>query len=174
MLGKFYIRLIVLFVLRRTAANAASSGGTGFSRIVPYHRLLWEAWLPAFRDLVEQWDCKNADRMVYLLDSWNPVLPNWMMEHILEQLILPKIRKEVDHWNPSTDLLLIHVWIHPWLPRLGMEDIYKCVILSSIICFNELHFPRIGVGNRLPQNSGKNGANTCNLDTAGSVRAVIF
>ena len=112
--------------------------------------------------------------MVYLLDSWNPVLPNWMMEHILEQLILPKIRKEVDHWNPSTDLLLIHVWIHPWLPRLGMEDIHKCVILSSIICFNELHFPRIGVENRLPQNSGKNGANTCNLDTAGSVRAVIF
>lgn len=101
---------------------SAASKSSNDNRMDPYHALLWHAWMPAFRGLVGQWSCKNADPMVDLLESWEPILPNWIMENILDQLILPKIQKEVDSWNPLTDLIPIHSWIHPWLPRLGTAD----------------------------------------------------
>lgn len=86
----------------------------------PFDGLLWHAWMPAFRGLVSNWSCKNANPMVDLLEAWENILPMWVMENILDQLILPRIQKEVDNWNPLTDLVPIHAWIHPWLPRLGM------------------------------------------------------
>lgn len=90
------------------------------SHMDPYHGLLWHAWMPAFRSLVSQWACKKAGPMVDLLDVWDPLLPKWIMDNIVDQLILPRIQKEVEAWNPLTDLVPIHAWIHPWLPRLGM------------------------------------------------------
>jgi tuftelin-interacting protein 11 len=98
----------------------------------PYHGLLWHAWMPAFRGLVGQWTCKNADPMVDLIESWEKILPNWIMENILDQLILPRIQKEVDSWNPLTDLIPIHAWIHPWLPRLGSAFILMLVGVASL------------------------------------------
>jgi len=26
----------------------------------------------------------------------------------------------VDAWNPLTDTVPVHAWIHPWLPLMGM------------------------------------------------------
>ena len=98
---------------------------TSDNRIDPYHALLWHAWMPAFRGLVGQWSCKNADPMVDLLELWESILPIWIMENILDQLILPKIQNEVDGWNPLTDLIPIHAWIHPWLPRLGIMNKFQ-------------------------------------------------
>ena len=67
--------------------------------------------------------------MVDLLDRWEPLLPEWIMENILNQLILPRIQTEVDAWNPLTDLIPIHAWIHPWLPRLSarLELVYPTI-----------------------------------------------
>jgi tuftelin-interacting protein 11 len=44
-------------------------------------------------------------------------------------LILPRIQSEVDAWNPLTDLIPIHAWIHPWLPRLSarLEIVYPTI-----------------------------------------------
>lgn len=108
----------------------------------PYHALLWHAWMPAFRGLIGQWNCKNASRMVDLLEGWEPLLADWIMENILDQLILPRIQKEVDMWNPLTDLIPIHAWIHPWLPRLGIEPYqttgYSCSALNLIMAGSKL------------------------------------
>ena len=53
-------------------------------------------------------------------------------QNILDQLILPRIQKEVDSWNPLTDLIPIHAWIHPWLPRLGSAFILMFVRVASL------------------------------------------
>ena len=48
-----------------------------------------------------------------------PLLPHWIMGNILEQLVLPKLQHEVEEWNPLTDTMPIHAWLHPWLPLMG-------------------------------------------------------
>ena len=95
----------------------------------PYDGLLWHAWMPAFRSLVGQWHCKNAVPMVDLVDAWLSILPDWIVENIMDQLVLPKIHREVDVWNPLTDMVPIHAWIHPWLPRLSsrLEVVYPTI-----------------------------------------------
>lgn len=38
---------------------------------------------------------------------------------LIGQAILPKLTRGVTEWEPRTDTVLIHTWIHPWLPLLG-------------------------------------------------------
>ncbi|CAH1965308.1 unnamed protein product [Acanthoscelides obtectus] len=40
---------------------------------------------------------------------------------MFDQLIMPKILKEVEEWNPLTDTIPIHIWIHPWIPLLDAK-----------------------------------------------------
>lgn len=56
-----------------------------------------------------------------------PLLPNWILENILDMLVLPKLTLEVEEWNPLTDTVPIHTWIHPWLPLLRMYIFKKFV-----------------------------------------------
>lgn len=48
-----------------------------------------------------------------------PLLPEWILEHILDQQVLPRLTHAVEEWNPLTDTVPIHTWTHPWLPLLG-------------------------------------------------------
>ncbi|TSM04900.1 Tuftelin-interacting protein 11 [Bagarius yarrelli] len=87
----------------------------------PYHRLIWEVWVPVLRNCVAQWQPRNVGPLVDLVDCWGPVLPVWILDYVLEQLIFPRLQKEVDNWNPLTDTVPIHSWIHPWLPQMHMR-----------------------------------------------------
>ncbi|KAK2825247.1 hypothetical protein Q7C36_019174 [Tachysurus vachellii] len=87
----------------------------------PYHRLIWEVWIPVLSNCVTQWQPRNVGPMVDLVDCWAPVLPLWILDYVLEQLIFPRLQKEVDNWNPLTDTVPIHSWIHPWLPQMQMR-----------------------------------------------------
>ncbi len=53
----------------------------------------------------------------------------FIYDNIIDQLIMPKITREVDYWNPNTDTQMIHQWLHPWLPLLGerMEPLYLTI-----------------------------------------------
>ncbi|KAM7332213.1 hypothetical protein ACRRTK_008921 [Alexandromys fortis] len=76
-----------------------------------------------------EWQPRNCDPMVDFLDSWAPIIPVWILDNILDQLIFPKLQKEVDNWNPLTDTVPIHSWIHPWLPLMQarLEPLYSPV-----------------------------------------------
>ena len=86
----------------------------------PYDRLVWEVWMPRMRSLVLSWSPRLCDPMVHLVEAWKPLLPGWVLENILEQLILPKIQAEQEAWDPTTDIMPVHKWIHPWLPLMGL------------------------------------------------------
>uniref|UniRef100_A0A1B6GH69 G-patch domain-containing protein n=2 Tax=Cuerna arida TaxID=1464854 RepID=A0A1B6GH69_9HEMI len=85
----------------------------------PYHKLLWDTWMPCVRIAVSAWQCRKFEPMIDFLDTWIPLIPGWILDNILQQLILPRLHHEVEEWNPLTDTIPIHTWTHPWLPLLG-------------------------------------------------------
>ncbi|XP_036076418.1 tuftelin-interacting protein 11 [Rousettus aegyptiacus] len=103
-----------------------SHGGQDLSADA-FHRLIWEVWMPFVRNIVTQWQPRNCEPMVDFLDSWVHIIPVWILDNILDQLIFPKLQKEVENWNPLTDTVPIHSWIHPWLPLMQarLEPLYS-------------------------------------------------
>ncbi|XP_049779978.1 tuftelin-interacting protein 11 [Schistocerca cancellata] len=100
----------------------------------PYQQLVWEAWMPVIRTVISTWNCRDCEPVINLLELWLPLLPTWVLENIREQLVLPRIQREVEEWNPVTDTVPIHAWIHPWLPLLGhrMDSTVFPVIRSKL------------------------------------------
>jgi tuftelin-interacting protein 11 len=86
----------------------------------PYHRIVWETWMPSFRKALMNASLKhNACECVDLLTVWSKAIPSWIMENIIDQFVQPKLSNEVDEWNPLTDPIPIHEWVLPWLPLMG-------------------------------------------------------
>lgn len=52
--------------------------------------------MPYVRNVVAQWQPRNCIPMVDFLDSWGHIIPVWILDNILDQLICPKLQKEVD------------------------------------------------------------------------------
>ncbi|KJH43692.1 g-patch domain protein [Dictyocaulus viviparus] len=89
-------------------------------RLSAYDRLLWEGWLPSLRRASLDWDPRDQmEPMLRIIEIWLPVLPSWMKENILEQVIVPRIDDRVSSWDPLTDNVPIHSWLVPWLAVLG-------------------------------------------------------
>ncbi|XP_038071754.1 tuftelin-interacting protein 11-like isoform X2 [Patiria miniata] len=91
-----------------------------------YERLSWEIWMPQFRRAITNWNMRECDPIIDLLENWLPLLPQWLLNNILDQLIYPRLQETVDEWNPLTDIIPIHAWLHPWLPLMGdkLEPLY--------------------------------------------------
>ena len=68
------------------------------------------------RCVTNEWDVHNAAPMVELIQAWQPLLDEHLVANILDQLIFPKLRRELDAWSPKTATVPIHHWVHPWLP----------------------------------------------------------
>lgn len=92
----------------------------------PYATLVWSGVMPNIRAAVSAWNPRNHQPMAALLDAWAPLLPSFTLDNILEQLILPRIQQCVDHWDPLTDTIPIHIWILPWTGLLG-HKMDECV-----------------------------------------------
>jgi len=57
--------------------------------------------------------------MLKLVEQSAELIPPNIINQVLENMILPQIQLEVEQWDPLTDLVPIHLWIHPWLPYLS-------------------------------------------------------
>lgn len=74
------------------------------SAVNPFHRLIWETWMVSFRKQLLQESIRACtDTCVDILNAWSRVLPKYVYENILEQLVLVKLRYEVEVWNPLVD-----------------------------------------------------------------------
>jgi tuftelin-interacting protein 11 len=87
----------------------SSSYQSGNNSINPYHRLVWDTWMFSFRKLLYQENLKTCgNRCVEILSSWSKLIPKYINENILEQIVLAKLNYEVDAWNPLVDVIPIH------------------------------------------------------------------
>uniref|UniRef100_A0A224Z2P8 Tuftelin-interacting protein 11 n=1 Tax=Rhipicephalus zambeziensis TaxID=60191 RepID=A0A224Z2P8_9ACAR len=107
----------------------------------PYHYLVWETWMPPVRQAILDWSPRDCDPLIELLETWMPLLPRWMLENILDQFVLIKLQTEVEAWNPLTDTMPIHSWLHPWLPLMGLrlEPLYPPIRLKLANALSAWH-----------------------------------
>uniref|UniRef100_A0AC35F2R7 G-patch domain-containing protein n=1 Tax=Panagrolaimus sp. PS1159 TaxID=55785 RepID=A0AC35F2R7_9BILA len=85
-----------------------------------FDRCIWESWMPAMRQAALRWNVKTESRqMIHAVLTWIPILPDWIADNLLEQIIVPKIKEQVDKWDPTTDAVPIDSWLLPWHPILG-------------------------------------------------------
>ncbi|EDV31907.1 uncharacterized protein Dana_GF14307 [Drosophila ananassae] len=85
----------------------------------PYSSLIWAGVMPSFRACAEAWQPKEHAPMAALLDAWAPLLPTWVLDSVLETLVLPRLVAGVQGWDPLTDTVPIDSWVLPWSSILG-------------------------------------------------------
>jgi tuftelin-interacting protein 11 len=99
-------------------------------RSSPYESLFYHTILPKIRSVINNaWTPYDPQPVISLLETWSPLLPGFIHNLLLEQVIMPKLRRAIDHWNPRRSRETVHLWIFPWLPYLGthMDDLIKTV-----------------------------------------------
>jgi tuftelin-interacting protein 11 len=87
------------------------------------------------------WDVKNPGPLMRVLDAWHDVLPDLVLDNILENLVLPKLAMQVEDWNPRVDTVPIDKWLHPWLPFFGtrLEPFYAPIRNKLATVLKEWH-----------------------------------
>lgn len=73
------------------------------------------------------WECRQWSLMIDFIMNWIPLISNWILQNILQDMVLRRLQLQVDDWNPLTDRVPIHSWIHPWINFLGK----LCLFLFS-------------------------------------------
>lgn len=75
------------------------------------------------------WNVKDAVGMLNVVEFWKPMLPPWMLANLHDQIFMPRINQGVEDWDPLSDEIPIHSWIHPWIPYLGakLEVVYPTI-----------------------------------------------
>lgn len=92
--------------------------------MTPWEALLWHAWLPKIRSAINNdWDPTDAPSAVALYEAWFDLIPPFMQDNILDQLILPKVQRAVSTWKPhsSAGTSSLHAIVFPWLPHVGLR-----------------------------------------------------
>ncbi|QRW17181.1 Tuftelin-interacting protein 11 [Rhizoctonia solani] len=105
---------------------ASTTGVSNQTQMTPYESLLWTVWLPRVRSSINNmWSATEPDSALALFDGWRDLLPPFIHDNVLDQLIIPKIQKAVSEWNPKNAAQSLQAIVFPWLSHVGlrMEDL---------------------------------------------------
>lgn len=75
------------------------------------------------------WHCRNYDAMLNLINTWAPILPQWITDNIKQQLILPRLQVSSNMKSRH-----IHTWVCSqyrsfWQKNLWSQDRkYRCLL----------------------------------------------
>ncbi|KAK6516475.1 hypothetical protein TWF506_006382 [Arthrobotrys conoides] len=112
-----------------TIGYAEKSG----KRSTYYESMMYSIWLPKIRSTINNhWNVHDPTPVLTILETWASVLPPFVSDNILNQLVLPKVKAAVTEWNPRVSSRRKtapppHVWVFPWLPHLSahMDDLVR-------------------------------------------------
>ncbi|KAG0141682.1 hypothetical protein CROQUDRAFT_673981 [Cronartium quercuum f. sp. fusiforme G11] len=108
-------------------------GHTNESRkMTAYESLIWNDWVPKIRSTVNTWSPSDSEPMIELYVKWKPLLPQFVRDNLLDQLIVPKLLSSIASWDfrerqpisAETDerhscWFPLHLFIFPWLEHIG-------------------------------------------------------
>lgn len=93
-----------------------------------YESLIVTLWLPKVRTvLVNDWDVHEAKNAVHLLESWKQILPGFIYDQLLSQIVVPKLISAIKEWKPRSNRKhhshpAPHRWLFEWLPLLSEQQ----------------------------------------------------
>lgn len=74
------------------------------------------------RSCSNSWSPSDPAPGVALFTAWAPILPVFLRDNVLDQLILPKLSKAIVDWSPSSMSrggASLHTIVFPWLEHAG-------------------------------------------------------
>ncbi|KAG9022220.1 hypothetical protein FS837_006526 [Tulasnella sp. UAMH 9824] len=90
--------------------------------MTPYESLLWNVWLPKIRSCINnEWNPVDSQPLIQLLEAWSDLLPQFIRDNVMDQLVLPKVQKAIAEWNPKRNEGTLHGLVFPWLPHVGLR-----------------------------------------------------
>jgi tuftelin-interacting protein 11 len=99
----------------------------GVASMASYAQLANEVILPPVRvSGTNSWDAGVSEPTLDFLKTWEQVLPQVVLQLILEHVVVhsyQNLSALVESWDPCKENVLIHVWVHPWLPMLDQSSI---------------------------------------------------
>ncbi|CAO1621300.1 unnamed protein product [Jaminaea pallidilutea] len=85
----------------------------------PFEALMWHLWLPKVRSaLNNDWRPHHPRAAVDLLSAWRPLLPTYLWDNVVDQILLPKIQRTTTDWEAKSSKVSLHHLIFPWLSLL--------------------------------------------------------
>ncbi|KAJ9104009.1 hypothetical protein QFC19_004143 [Naganishia cerealis] len=112
------------------ATRLPNENGSQAGVMTPFESLIYHLWLPKVRSAINNdWEVTDPQPAVDLVESWGPLLPRFVLDNVIDQLILPKVYKEVRDWSwsprraktgqPVQSLASI---VFPWLATLNSKS----------------------------------------------------
>lgn len=118
---------------RRGGPSVSSAAGDAFLR-----RLCDVAVLPRLRAALVEWRVRDAEPGLRLVERFRATLSPEIADEVAMQLVLPRLRSEIDGWDPRADRTSPHLWVHPWLDVLGrrMEVLWAPIRFKLSACLD--------------------------------------
>lgn len=96
-----------------------------------YDMIMWDNWMPLFRrQFLSYPSLKQPEPITSFLETWQYLLPKWLMDNLMEQVVIPRLNEEVEKWDPLTDPVPVHSWVHVWLLLMdghSLEPLYYMI-----------------------------------------------
>ena len=114
------------------STEIAMQNGNSYSRAqskstTPYETMIHKYWLPRVRSAVtNDWDVYDPEPLINMIKAWEPVLPSFVVAHVVDQLVVRRLTDAVAAWKPrSSDKYRRHTqpqaWLFPWLEHLDEQ-----------------------------------------------------
>lgn len=89
-------------------------------QMTAWESVIWTLWLPKVRSTINNdWDALHPHAAIHLIESWESILPAFIRDNVLDQLVLPKVKKAVDEWDTRRSSTSLYKIVWPWFPVLG-------------------------------------------------------
>jgi len=70
------------------------------------------------KSITNEWNVQDASSLIALIGDLRQVVSSSLLESLMQDVVLPKLVRSLNDWNPKEDDVNIHVWVHPWLHPL--------------------------------------------------------